>query len=85
MNGASVGAAAETPAEETGLWRVILAASVGTLFEWYDFYLYGSLAIFFGDLFFPPGNDRAALLASLATDDALKIANHQRIRMRPES
>ena len=67
MNGASAGAAAETPAEETGLWRVILAASVGTLFEWYDFYLYGSLAIFFGDLFFPPGNDRAALLASLAT------------------
>jgi MFS family permease len=55
------------PAEEPGLWRVILAASVGTLFEWYDFYLYGSLAIFFGDLFFPPGNDRAALLASLAT------------------
>ena len=55
------------PVEETSLWRVILAASVGTLFEWYDFYLYGSLAIFFGDLFFPPGNDRAALLASLAT------------------
>src|SRR6187399_2801434 len=52
---------------DQGLWRVILAASVGTLFEWYDFYLYGSLAIFFGDLFFPPGNDRAALLASLAT------------------
>jgi len=34
MSGASAGAAAETPAEETGLWRVILAASVGTLFEW---------------------------------------------------
>ena len=58
---------AEDPAVEKGLSRVILAASVGTLFEWYDFYLYGSLAIFFGDLFFPPGNDRAALLASLAT------------------
>ena len=57
----------QAPVEETSLWRVILAASVGTLFEWYDFYLYGSLAIFFGDLFFPPGNDRAALLASLAT------------------
>ncbi|MEO5762819.1 MAG: MFS transporter [Vicinamibacteria bacterium] len=53
--------------ETNGLWRVILAASVGTLFEWYDFYLYGSLAIFFGELFFPPGNDTAALLASLAT------------------
>ena len=46
---------------------VILASSLGTLFEWYDFYLYGSLAVFFGQLFFPPGNERAALLASLAT------------------
>jgi MFS family permease len=50
-----------------GLWAVILASSLGTLFEWYDFYLYGTLAVFFGDLFFPPGNERAALLASLAT------------------
>jgi MFS family permease len=53
--------------EDRGLWRVIVASSLGTLFEWYDFYLYGSLAVFFGELFFPPGNDRAALLASLAT------------------
>jgi MFS family permease len=53
-----------TPA---GIRRVILASSLGTLFEWYDFYLYGTLAVFFGDLFFPPGNERAALLASLAT------------------
>ncbi len=52
---------------ERGLWRIILASSLGTLFEWYDFYLYGSLAVFFGELFFPPGNERAALLASLAT------------------
>src|SRR5512140_1641081 len=47
--------------------RVILASSLATVFEWYDFYLYGSLAVFFGRLFFPPGNDTAALLASLAT------------------
>jgi MFS family permease len=47
--------------------RVLVASSLGTLFEWYDFYLYGTLAVFFGDLFFPPGNERAALLASLAT------------------
>ncbi|HEV7617831.1 MAG TPA: MFS transporter [Burkholderiaceae bacterium] len=47
--------------------RVILASSLGTVFEWYDFYLYGSLAVFFGKLFFPPGNETAALLASLAT------------------
>jgi MFS family permease len=49
------------------LRRVIVASSVGTLFEWYDFYLYGSLAVFFGKLFFPSGNDTAQLLASLAT------------------
>ncbi|HET6899355.1 MAG TPA: MFS transporter [Vicinamibacteria bacterium] len=49
------------------LRSVILASSLGTLFEWYDFYLYGTLAVFFGQLFFPPGNERAALLASLAT------------------
>lgn len=47
--------------------RVILASSLGTVFEWYDFYLYGSLAVFFGKLFFPPGNETAGLLASLAT------------------
>ncbi|CAA9301986.1 MAG: Uncharacterized MFS-type transporter, partial [uncultured Gemmatimonadaceae bacterium] len=47
--------------------RVILASSLGTVFEWYDFYLYGALAVFFGGLFFPPGNETAALLASLAT------------------
>jgi MFS family permease len=48
------------------LRRVIVASSVGTLFEWYDFYLYGSLAVFFGKLFFPEGNETAQLLASLA-------------------
>jgi MFS family permease len=52
---------------ETGLKKVIVAASLGTLFEWYDFYLYGSLAVFFGGLFFPKGNETAQLLASLAT------------------
>jgi len=49
------------------LRRVITAASLGTLFEWYDFYLYGSLAVFFGGLFFPKGSSTAQLLASLAT------------------
>ena len=54
-------------APDGSLRRIIVAASLGTLFEWYDFYLYGTLAVFFGELFFPPGNERAALLASLAT------------------
>ncbi len=47
--------------------KVIFASSLGTVFEWYDFYLYGTLALFFGGLFFPPGNELAANLASLAT------------------
>jgi MFS family permease len=47
--------------------RVILASSLGTLFEWYDFFIYGSLAAFFGTLFFPKGSETAAFLASLAT------------------
>src|SRR5271169_6709466 len=46
---------------------VLVAASLGTVFEWYDFFLYGSLAVFFSALFFPPGNESAAFLASLAT------------------
>jgi MFS family permease len=64
---AAPGMTSGTRTTDTSVRRVIVASSVGTLFEWYDFYLYGSLAVFFGGLFFPPGNDRAALLASLAT------------------
>ena len=52
--------------DKATLRRVIVASSVGTIFEYYDFYLYGTLAVFFGGMFFPPGNERAALLASLA-------------------
>ena len=53
-----------SPAEER---RVIFASSLGTVFEWYDFYLFAVLAIFFTDKFYPPGNPTVALLASLAT------------------
>ena len=45
---------------------VILASSLGTVFEWYDFFLYGILAALLGSLFFPSGNATAATLASLA-------------------
>ncbi|MEO6323248.1 MAG: MFS transporter [Thermoanaerobaculia bacterium] len=53
-----------THAEER---RVIVASSVGTVFEWYDFYLYATLAPFFAALFFPKGNATAALLSAFAT------------------
>jgi MFS family permease len=45
---------------------VIIASSLGTMFEWYDFFIYGTLAAFFGKLFFPPGNESGAYLSSLA-------------------
>ena len=46
--------------------RAIAAAVAGTVFEWFDFFLYGSLAVVFGRLFFPPGHETAGLLAALA-------------------
>jgi MFS family permease len=46
---------------------IIAASSVGTLIEWYDFYLYGTLAVFFSGLFFPAGSPTVNLLISLAT------------------
>jgi MFS family permease len=47
--------------------RVIFASSLGTVFEWYDFYLYAVLAPFFAAVFFPKGNATAALLSAFAT------------------
>src|SRR5690349_19859734 len=51
---------------ETEEKKVIFASSLGTVFEWYDFYLYAVLAPFFAALFFPPGNATAALLSAFA-------------------
>src|SRR5688572_7427464 len=47
--------------------KVIFASALGTVFEWYDFYLYATLAPFFASLFFPSGNTTAALLSAFAT------------------
>jgi MFS family permease len=49
-----------------GIWAVIGAASAGTLIEWYDFYVFGSLATILSLHFFPGGNETAALLNTLA-------------------
>jgi len=49
------------------LWKVIGASSAGTLIEWYDFYIFGSLATIISTLFFPKGNETVALLLTLAT------------------
>ena len=49
------------------LWKVIAAAAVGTMIEWYDFYIFGSLAAIISPLFYPKGNDTWALIAYLST------------------
>lgn len=50
-----------------GIWKVISASSVGTLIEWYDFYIFGSLAGVISTKFFPQDNPTAAFLSTLAT------------------
>jgi MHS family proline/betaine transporter-like MFS transporter len=50
-----------------GIWKVISASSVGTLIEWYDFYIFGSLSTIIAQKFFPAENPTAALLSTLAT------------------
>src|SRR5712672_1780817 len=52
------------PTDAAAERRVIIASSVGTVFEWYDFYLYAILAPFFAGLFFPSQNQTAALLGA---------------------
>lgn len=56
-----------TRQDKSKLWFVIAASSVGTLIEWYDFYIFGSLAIILSEQFFPQTNPTAALLSTLAT------------------
>src|SRR6478609_8064382 len=53
--------------EQSNLWFVITASSVGTLIEWYDFYIFGSLATILSQQFFPKENPTAAFLSTLAT------------------
>src|SRR5678809_86248 len=49
------------------IWQVIAASSVGTMIEWYDFYISGTLATVISPLSSPKGNDTFAILAYLST------------------
>ncbi|HET6841381.1 MAG TPA: MFS transporter [Candidatus Angelobacter sp.] len=49
------------------IWTVILASSVGTMIEWYDFYIFGTLVTFLAPKFYPPGNELFQYIAYLAT------------------
>jgi len=55
------------PISRTKIWQVIGASAVGTMIEWYDFYIFGSLAAVISPLFYPPENQTFAYIAYLAT------------------
>lgn len=57
-----------TPAEsESKIWGVIAASSAGTVIEWYDFYIFGSLSAILSGVFYPEANATVSLLKWLAT------------------
>src|SRR6201996_594970 len=64
---ASRASAAPAEVHEYNIWSVILASAVGTMIEWYDFYIFGSLTAVLALKFYPPGNDTFAYIAYLAT------------------
>jgi MFS family permease len=49
------------------IWKVIGSAAAGTMIEWYDFYIFGSLAAIMAGRFFPAENPTAGFLLTLAT------------------
>ena len=50
-----------------GVWRVIAASTAGTMIEWYDFFIFGSLATIISQQFYPSGSATASFLKTLAT------------------
>ena len=56
-----------TATSESKIWQVIAASSAGTMIEWYDFYIFGSLGTIIAPLFYPPGDPAIQFLVLLAT------------------
>jgi MFS family permease len=67
MSASTMTVGATKPQRAYGLPFVITASSAGTVIEWYDFYLYATLAPFFAPIFFPGTNPTASLLSAFAT------------------
>ena len=61
------GSAEEKARREYKIWNVIGASSAGTVIEWYDFYIFGTLAATLAPRFYPPGNETVQLLLYLST------------------
>jgi len=67
MSSASIPITSSDQISTSKIWSVILASSVGTMIEWYDFYIFGTLAPYLAPKFYPPGNQLFAYIAYLAT------------------
>jgi MFS family permease len=67
LTAAAADRAFERTSGDYNIWQVIFASAVGTMIEWYDFYIFGSLAAVISPLFYPPGNQTFAYIAYLAT------------------
>jgi len=67
MSSAAIPVTSSDQISTSKIWMVILASSVGTMIEWYDFYIFGSLAVVLSQKFYPTGNNTFALIAYLAT------------------
>ncbi len=63
----STGAVFDQQTPRWMIWKVIGTSSVGTMIEWYDFYIFGSLTATMAPLFYPPENQTFAYIAYLAT------------------
>ena len=64
---AAVDSAEEIARREYKIWNVIFASSLGTAIEWYDFYIFGTLATTLAPRFYPPGDETVQLLLYLST------------------
>ena len=67
MSSASLPVTSSSQITTSKIWSVILASSVGTMIEWYDFYIFGLLAVYLAPKFYPPGNELFQYIAYLAT------------------
>src|SRR5690349_9110388 len=67
MTTATASPGATAAESERRIWGVIAASSAGTVIEWYDFYIFGSLSAILSGVFYPETNSTISLLKWLAT------------------
>ena len=73
MASISVASMASEESRSAARQRVVLAATIGNTLEWYDFLIYGFLAVTIAKLFFPAENELTSLLLSVGTFGAAAV------------